>query len=118
MLFKHHALNRLLFIVGIASLSMAAHEGGMLSRMHRHLPDTGAGIASGHIVNRMLKADKLMLDKPQAVEPETPQVPRSDKRGLDIKIGCERPFSIMVRSEANVARRCIASTDRLHSTDA
>jgi hypothetical protein len=118
MFFKHHALNRLLLVVGIASLFGAAAGGPLASTKQHQLPDTGIGVVSSPIVNRALKADKLVVPKPHAVEPETIQAPRPDRRGSDIKIGCERPFSAMVSTRSDVAGRCIASTRQLHSISA
>ncbi len=116
MLFKHHALA--LLIVGIASFLIAAQATSLPSTTRYQLPGTGIGISSSHIVNRTLKADKLMVAKPPVVEPETTQVPRQDKRGSDIKIGCELPFSKMVSNKSDVAGRCLASRGRLHLSDA
>jgi hypothetical protein len=61
MFFKHHALNRLSLVVGIASLFGAAAGGPLASTKRHQLPDTGIGIVSSHIVNRALKADKLAV---------------------------------------------------------
>ena len=118
MFFKHHALNRFSLVVCIASLFGAAAGGPLASTKRHQLPDTAIGIVSSHIVNRALKADKLVVPKPQAVEPATTQAPRPDMRGSDIKIGCERPFSAMVSTRSDIAGRCIASTRRLGSTSA
>jgi hypothetical protein len=118
MFFKHHALNRLSLVVAIASLFGAAAGGPLVSTKRDQLPDTGIGLVSSHIVNRALKADKLVVPQPHAVEPETTQAPRPDGRGSDIKIGCERPFSAMVSTRSDIPGRCIASTRRLHPTPA
>jgi hypothetical protein len=118
MFFKHHALNRLSLVVGIAGLLGAAQEVRSPSTTRHQLLDNGVGIVSNHIVHRALKADKLMVPKPSVVEPGTTQGPRPDMRGSDIKIGCERPFSAMVNTKSDVAGRCIASTRRLRSTPA
>jgi hypothetical protein len=115
---KHRALNRLSLVVAIASLFGAAAGGPLASTKRHQLPDTGIEIVSSHIVNRALKADKLVVPKPQAVEPETTQTPRPDRRGSDIKIGCERPFSAMVSTRSDIPGRCIASTRRLRPTPA
>ncbi len=116
MSFEHHALNWLSLIVGIAVLLVAAQAVRPPSTTGHQLPDAGIGIASSHVVNRALKADKVMVAKPQAVEPATTQVPRPDVRSSDIKIGCERPFSAMVSIRSDVAGRCIASVTRQHSS--
>ena len=116
MSFRHHALNRFSLIVGVAVLLVAAEAVRPPSTTGHQLPDAGIAIASSHIVNRALKADKFMFAKPQAVEPGTSQVPRPDVRSSDIKIGCERPFSAMVSIKSDVAGRCIARVIRQHSS--
>jgi hypothetical protein len=114
MFFRHQALNRLAYIVAIAGLLMAAQHAVAWLATTRHQPsDNGLGIVSTHVINRALKADKVMVPKAQGVEPETTQMPRSP--GSDIKIGCEQPFGAMVATKSDVAGRCIASTGRLHS---
>jgi hypothetical protein len=116
MSFEHRALNRLSLIAGIAVFLVAAEAVRPPSKTGHQLPDAGIGIASSHIVNRALKADKFMVAKPQAIEPGTPQLPRPDVRSSDIKIGCERPFSAMVSIRSDVAGRCIARVTRQHSS--
>ena len=114
MFFNHHTLSRFSLVVGIA---LAAAEVFPPPSVTRHqLPDTGMEIASSHIVNRALKADKLI--QPQSLDPGTARVPHPDVRGSGAKIGCEPPFSAMVSIRSDVAGRCIASTGQLRSGDA
>ena len=121
MFFRHLALNLLPHIVGITGLLMAAQYVAPSVATTRHeQADTNVGIASSHIVNRALKADRLTVwpAAPQADEPGTTQVPRLNAPGSEIKIGCEGPFGEMVRTKLDVVGRCIASRSRMHSTAA
>ena len=113
MSFNRYAQRRLLYVVGLASLLVVLpHLTSSFSKTLHQVPNAGLGMGSSH-VNRALKADKLIVGKPQAVEPKATRVPRPD-----IDIGCERPFSAMVSTRSDLPGRCIASAGRLDPTPA
>ena len=114
MSFKYHALNRLALILGVAGILTATEVVSSPSTTPRQLPDSAIATSLGQIVNRGLKADKLIVAERQVSEREG--VPRSDARGLH-PIGCERPFSAMVTVRSDIARRCITGMPR-HSSPA
>src|SRR5919108_1233888 len=97
MSFQHYGLNRFSVIAGIVVFLVAAAAAAVQpASTAPQLSDSGI-VASGHVVNRALKADRVMVAKPPVVvEPETKPAPRPDLRNTHIKIGCERPFSAMV----------------------
>jgi hypothetical protein len=117
MSFNRYAPRRLLYVVGLASLLVVLpHLTSSFSKTLHQVPNVGLGMGSSH-VNRALKADKLIVGKPQAVEPKATRVPRP-RSGSDIDVGCERPFSAMVSSRSDLPGRCIASAGRLDPTPA
>jgi hypothetical protein len=68
MSFNRYAQRRLLYVVGLASLLMVLPQlTSSFSKTLHQVPDSGLGIGSSD-VNRALKADKLIVGKPQAVE--------------------------------------------------
>jgi hypothetical protein len=115
MSFNRYASRRLLYVVGLASLLMVLPQlTSSFSKTLHQVPSSGLGIGSSH-VNRALKADKLIVGKPQAIEPKNTRVPRP-RSGSDI--GCELPFSAMVSTRSDLPGRCIASAGRLDPTPA
>jgi hypothetical protein len=117
MSFNRYASRRLLYVVGLASLLMVLPQlTSSFSKTLHQVPNSGFGIASSH-VNRALKADKLIVGQPRAVEPKATRVPRP-RSGSDIDVGCERPFSAMVSTRSDLPGRCIASAGRPERTSA
>jgi prepilin-type processing-associated H-X9-DG protein len=115
---KHLERNWFSLIVGVSILLGAAQLVRPPSITGHQLPHAGIGVASSHKVDSALKADKLMVAKPQTVEPGPTQLPRPDVRSSQVKIGCERPFSVMASIRSDVAGRCIASMADRHSSPA
>lgn len=112
MFLTHHTVNLLAHVIGTASFLMAAQ----VAPPHR-LSNTAAERDSSYIVNRALKADKLMVSccKPQANKPVAIPVPRPRPNpSTPIKIGCELPFSVLVSIKTDLGGRCIASVAQLY----
>ena len=115
MSFNRYASRRILYVAGLASLLVVLpHLTSSFSKTLHQVPNAGLEMGSSH-VNRALKADKLLVCQPQAVEPKATRVPRP-RSGIDI--GCERPFSAMVSTRSDLPGRCIASARRLDPTPA
>ena len=113
MSFNRYASRRILYVAGLASLLvLLPHLTSSFSKTLHQVPNA----VSSH-VNRALKADKLLVCQPQAVEPKATRVPRP-RSGSNIDIGCERPFSAMVSTRSDLPGRCIASARRLDPTPA
>jgi hypothetical protein len=114
MFLTHHTMNLLAHVIGTASFLMAAQQ---VSPPPHRLPNTAAEKGSNYIVNRALKADKLMVSccRPQANEPVAIPVPRPRPYPpTSITIGCEPPFSAMVSIKTDLGGRCLASAAQLY----
>jgi hypothetical protein len=90
---KNLTLYSLPYIVGVASLVVAAHQIAPSFKivLHPQSDTNEAAIFSGQVVNRSLKGDRLLIhgETTKAIEKEQRQVPTSIVPNREIQIGCE-----------------------------
>jgi hypothetical protein len=91
---KNLTLYSLPYIVGVASLIVAAHQiaPSFQVGLHPQSHTTEAAIFSAQVVNRSLKGDRLLIHggASNAIGKEQRQVPTSIAPKREIQIGCER----------------------------
>jgi hypothetical protein len=102
------------YIVGTASLVIAAHQvvpSLAPSEPSASEPSAKVTIFSSQVVNRSLKGDRLTIHHAidQAVDPQHRTLPIPIAPNSKIEIGCEHPLN----TPNDVAGRCFADVGRL-----